>query len=187
MMRKLLTCHYGAKTKASCWMSPKHHQRTYTPLGLMVLVRRGWAASGTWESPSQRIWLNRWGRRSSASTTSGSWGSSEFPENPWDLLRWCGVEHPDRKHHCLSSQDRRALQRVVRSAELLALHFPTCRTCTTGGVEPEPAGSWRILTTPITTCSNFCSQASVSAVTLLEQKDKNVLSAGHQDCELWPH
>jgi len=47
-----------------------------------------------------------------------------LPEDPSDLLRWCGGEHPDREHHCpvrqqlLSGQEGSAEgpQRVVRSA-----------------------------------------------------------------------
>jgi len=39
-----------------------------------------------------------------------------------------------------SSQDTRALQRVlVQLNAQLSLHSPPCRTCTPGGVEPEPA------------------------------------------------
>lgn len=51
----------------------------------MVLLWRGGAASGIFESTSQRIWLGLhtltlwWRRRSSPSTTSGSWGSYESP------------------------------------------------------------------------------------------------------------
>jgi len=75
------------------------HQRTHH-WGLMGLLWRGWATTGTWESTSQRIWLGLhtltlwWERVSSASTTSGSWGNSKSP----------GGEHPDRKNHCLVRQ-----------------------------------------------------------------------------------
>jgi len=66
-----------------------------------------------------------------------------------------------------SRQARRLFDLNVKL--LSTLHSPPCRTCS--GVEPEPAGWWRILTTPTTNCSNFCGQSSASAVTLLEQRD----------------
>jgi len=58
--RKLQTCHSDAKTTVLSWMSPKlrswmwtlggHNIRGLTHhWGLMVLLRRGWGASDTWE------------------------------------------------------------------------------------------------------------------------------------------
>jgi len=66
-------------------------------------------------------------------------------EDPPDLLRWCGGEHPDRKHHCLVQQQ--LLSGQEDTAEGSAFHWthsPPCRRCRT---RSRPSGLWT-LTSP---------------------------------------
>jgi len=80
------------------------HQRTYTPLGI----------NGT---AVERVSSFRYlGVHIAEDIDTGEKGEAtplppqaaeevlSLPEDPSDLLRWCGGEHPDREHHCLVQQ-----------------------------------------------------------------------------------
>jgi len=59
------------------------HPRTYTPLGINGTTAECEAAPLPPQAAEEFLSL---------------------PEDPSELLRWCGGEHPDRKHHCLVQQ-----------------------------------------------------------------------------------
>ena len=109
--RKLLTCHYGAKTTALCWMSPKVRSWLWTFGGHNDITWVEWDCCGEAErlqvpgSPHCRgshLDYTHWhsGEEGEAAPLPPQAADEVLspPEDPSALLHWCGGEHPDRKH-----------------------------------------------------------------------------------------